>query len=730
MPNKTARQSGRRTLQGVLAGAALMAGWMVGPVSFAQAASAPALNLASTLFSDGTPQFVWPAEPGVGEPFLLRFRAGKGLVKSAVLQFAGVSYSMRKVSSDAWFDVYAAVVPGQQTSQGYYFQITPVHGRTTYLSAGGADTFQPETSEEFTLVPGFHTPAWAKGAVFYQIFPDRFYNGDPSNDVVTREYMYDGYPAIRVGQWSKVPDPTAYASGGNRTREFYGGDLQGIIDKLSYLKNLGIQALYLTPVFVSPSNHKYDTQDYSHVDPHLGVIVHDGGSLVDPSLGAAANAHASKYILRTEAPANLQASDALLARLIAKAHAMGMHVVLDGVFNHSGSFNKWFDQQHNYPNTPPTGPGADESSRSPFHDFYQFNGGTWPNNTQYDAWNGISTLPKLNYEGSPQLVKTIYAIAQKWVSPPYRADGWRLDSAGDLGYSQAYNLHFWDGFRTAVKRANPNALILAEYYNDPGPYLDGKGWDSVQNYNGFLTPVSSLLTGMEVHSGQTVSDALGNVSAFWSTMNTEMSLFPYPSLYTSMNALDNHDISRFLTRTNGQVGGDDMGSAPSQASQGIRPSVLEQGVMLDMTWPGDPTIYYGDEAGLTGWTDPDSRRTFPWGHENARLEAFYHNIIRVHNSVSSFRTGSLISFASGPNVLAYGRFDASSAAVTLINVSSRDLQVTIPAWKLDTPDGTRWAVRAAAGRRGQTATAAVVQSGGMIRVIVPGTGGLVLTSQR
>jgi len=682
--------------------------------------------VAGAVFSDETPQFVNPAEPNLNQPFKLELRVGKNQVKSANVNFAGMNYAMTKVRSDAWFDYYGATVPGQSSTQLYYFQVQPGQGAAIYYSQAGPSTTTPANASEFEVVPGFHVPNWAKGAVFYQIFPDRFYNGDSSNDDVTDEFMYDGYPDVHVSNWSKPPDGTAYNLGGNRTREFYGGDLQGIIDKLDYLKGLGIQALYLTPIFVAPSNHKYDTQDYAHVDPHLGKIVVDGGELINPKSTNVSNQQATKYIIRTENNSNLQASDAVLQELIAKAHQMGIRVVLDGVFNHTGTFNKWFDAAHIYPNTAPVGPGAFEAKNSPFHDYYAFNGGSWPNNSNYDAWQNISSLPKLNYEQSPQLVQKIYNIAEKWVTAPYHTDGWKLDPACVFGYSPNYKLYFWDGFRTAVKSANPQALILGEYYQDPGPYFDGKGWDTVQNYNAFLTPVSGFLTGVGEHSTSEQLSEKDNVPGFLSTMQNEMGLFPYQSLYTAMNALDNHDISRFLTRTNGAVGSDDLGNTAAQAGQGVHLNILEQGVLLDMTWPGDPTVYYGDEAGLSGWTDPDNRRTFPWGHENMQLENFYRNIIHVHTGLSCFRTGSLYIFNSrASNLLAYGRFDLKSAAVTVLNVGKLSETVSLPVWKLDTQNGAVWNVRASVNQPiGQKMT----EISGHVRVVVPAGGGVVLST--
>ena len=175
----------------------------------------------------------------------------------------------------------------------------------------------------------------------YQIYVDRFYNGDPSNDVETGEYSYIGDISVKVDDWEKIPAVMG-------VREFYGGDLQGVMDKLDYLQQLGVDVIYLNPVFVSPSNHKYDCQDYEHIDPHFGKIVKDGGTLVDQN--AQDNTKAQRYVIRSADRENLEASDAFFAEFVKEIHNRGMKVILDGVFNHCGSFNKWMDKERIYEN--------------------------------------------------------------------------------------------------------------------------------------------------------------------------------------------------------------------------------------------------------------------------------------------------------------------------------------------------------------------------------------------
>ena len=326
----------------------------------------------------------------------------------------------------------------------------------------------------------------------YQIYTDRFFNGDETNDVLDNEYIYIKEGTRRVTDWGKRPAAMG-------VREFYGGDLEGVRRKLDYLKELGVDVIYFNPLFVSPSNHKYDIQDYDYIDPHIGKIVMDEGALL-PSW-AKDNMQATRYINRVTRKENLEASNQLFIRLVEEIHSRGMKVILDGVFNHCGSFNKWMDRERIYENQPGYEKGAYVSADSPYRTFFHFtNEHEWPYNEYYDGWWGHDTLPKLNYENSSKLVEYILEIARKWVSPPYNVDGWRLDVAADLGLSNEYNHKFWKMFRKTVKAANPNALILAEHYGDPAAWLRGDEWDTVMNYDAFMEPLTWFFTGMEKHS--------------------------------------------------------------------------------------------------------------------------------------------------------------------------------------------------------------------------------------
>lgn len=614
-----------------------------------------ALNFGA-LFADGTDSYRHPAELSIGDSVVLRFRTGRNNVDAVYLVYNGERCKMQVERSDDLFDYYAYTISEVTADIDYYYMVLAGNVTCYYNKLGTQKDLNPDYN--FQIAPGFSVPKWARGAVFYQIFVDRFYNGDPSNDVEDNEYCYIGEGTRKVRDWFKYPDNMD-------VRSFYGGDLQGVKDKLDYLQGLGVDVIYLNPIFVSPSNHKYDIQDYDYVDPHFGKIVKDGGECLPE--GCKVNKEASKYIMRVTDKANLEASNELFAQLVEEIHKRGMRVILDGVFNHCGSFNKWLDRECIYENQEGYEKGAYVDYESPYRSFFKFQDPwQWPYNGTYNGWWGHDTLPKLNYEESEKLYEYIMRIGEKWVSPPYNVDGWRLDVAADLGYTEEFNHRFWRDFRSRVKKANPDALILAEHYGDPKAWLLGDQWDTVMNYDAFMEPITWFLTGVEKHSDEFRGDLLGNPDAFTGALRHHMSRFNQNSLEIAMNELSNHDHSRFLTRTNRRVGRiHTMG--PEAAGENINKGVFREAVVFQMTWPGAPTIYYGDEAGLCGWTDPDNRRGYPWGREDQELIQFHRDIIKVHKESEALMKGSVMFLHGEYKVVSYGRFLPGEAVVVILN---------------------------------------------------------------
>ena len=572
----------------------------------------------------------------------------------------GSEVVMSKLRSSEHFDFYYADLEDRDYLK-YYFKIIDGKNTLFFTRFGITDYLKEDALFEYNK--NFTLPEWAKGALMYQIFIDRFNRGDETNDVVDDEYIYIGLPVKHKENWNEYPSNFDVGY-------FYGGDLAGVLQKLDYLRDFGVEVIYFNPLFVSPSNHKYDTQDYDYIDPHIGVIVEDA----DGVLGEydTDNKNAVKYVKRVTSKKNLEASNELFIKLVEEAHKRNIKVIIDGVFNHCGSFNKWMDKEGIYKRADDKYPiGAYWSKESEFRSYFNFIG------DEYDGWWGHDTLPKLYYENSKKLVDEVLNIAKKWVSPPFNVDGWRLDVAADLGYSHEFNHIFWSMFREAVKSANNDAVILAEHYGDPSFWLDGKCWDGVMNYDGFMEPVSWFLTGLEKHSDREDMNLKGNADAFFLMLKNALGKMPYDSILVSMIQLSNHDHSRFLTRTNGIVGR--INSHKSEdAESGVKLEVMRQAIMMQITLPGAPTVYYGDEVGVCGFTDPDNRRTYPWGNENLELLEYHRYMNKWHRIRKELKTGSLIRLISTGGVVCYARVLKDNISVIIINAGEYTAKTDIP----------------------------------------------------
>lgn len=677
----------------------------------------------AAVFADGTAQYVSPAEPEIYDTVTLKLRVAVDNIDEAHVLTEGRCLSMHEVSRNDAFMWMAAEIGLSAAPVSYVFEI--VAGGETYFYDRFGITRNPRTENRFKLTPGFHTPDWAKGAVMYQIFVDRFYNGDPTNDVATNEYFYIDRNSRECNDWNEYP------SAESDVAVFHGGDLAGVRKKLDYLQDLGIEVLYLNPIFVSPSNHKYDNQDYDYIDPHYGVIVRDEEEGLPAWVRD--NNQSPKYVARVTSLENLEASNEFFAQFVEEVHRRGMKVIIDGVFNHCGSFNKWLDREGIYSDKEGFSKGAYKSADSPYVDFFDFkdkSSEAWPDNDSYEGWWGHNTLPKLNYEASEKLYNYIMRIARKWVSPPYNCDGWRLDVAADLGHSPEFNHKFWKDFRKNVRAANPNALILAEHYGDAGAWLMGDEWDSVMNYDAFMEPVTWFLTGMQKHSDEFRPDMLCNDKAFTRSMTYFMARFQTPSLLVAMNELSNHDHSRFLTRTNRRVGRV-ANAGPEAAERGVDRAVMREAVVMQMTWIGAPTVYYGDEAGLCGWTDPDNRRAYPWGHEDREMIRFHKEAIRIHRDYQALKTGSIMMVYTEPGILSYGRFDDCDTILVALCNNDTGKEIQIPVWKLGLTDDNLLVKLLETGSEGFGFNAHIFPiKDGCLKLYLPARGALILKNMK
>ena len=452
----------------------------------------------------------------------------------------------------------------------------------------------------------YQTPDWMKHAIVYQIFPDRFFR---AGDTPIR-----GIPR----KWGEEPYYLASQFGGTYlSNDFFGGNLDGIAEKLPYLKSLGINTIYLNPIFEAFSNHKYDTGDYENVDPSFG-----GNEAFD--------------------------------RLISACDKAGIRVILDGVFNHTGSNSRYFNKDGSYPSL-----GAYQSKESPYYSWYQFE--EYPD--KYDCWWGFTSLPHTN-ELDPSFVEYSLtgenSIVKRWLRRG--ASGWRLDVVDELPGKYVKIL------RKAVKEENPDAVIIGEVWEDASnkvsygerrEYLWGDELDSAMNY-----PLRSAVLGY----------AMGNIDA-WRFMREVTKLrenYPKEAFYAMLNLIDSHDRARAVTVLSGAP---DFPTREEQAAFTLSPEEREVGAarlkiasFLQFTLPGAPCIYYGDEAGMEGHTDPFNRRCFPWGKEDIALTDWYRHLSEMRNSHPALRTGTYETVVTVGHVLVFLRLtkdgkDAFGASV-------------------------------------------------------------------
>ena len=677
----------------------------IGAASFTHQAHAGAgVNAAALLHDSRDPLYRSPSGAApTGQAVTLRLRTAAGDAHDVTLRVWNTAdnggqggqelYPAIVVYSDGTYDYWQTTVPAQSGPRTlwYKWRVTSADGSTqvwyedhydTTLKScdqvGGAGQVygtgnDPDCSYRLNIyVAGFTAPDWMKHAVIYQIFVDRFYNGLTSNDALVQPDRYDS-------QGCKGPDGKPTTTGSylqtNWNAEpltppqgcdFFGGDLQGIIDKLSYLHGLGVNVLYLNPIFMADSNHKYDTTDYTMIDPHFGNL-------------------------------------AVWQKLVQQADAMGMRIMLDGVFNHTSSDSLYFDRYGAW-----NSGGADETQSSRYENWYQFT--TWP---QYSGWAGFNSLPQLTenqgvrnfiYAGDPNFTQDANdaALRQKYGDAPLvvnssdnsvakywlaqGASGWRLDVAENK--SDAW----WRQFRDAIKSYDPNAVSIGEHWSDASQWLLGDQQDGTMNYR-FRDAVINFFDngGVDPDTGHDSHEAY-TASQFNDHLQTVLEEYPQAAIYDSMNLVDSHDTGRILWEL-----GDTTGASAAQVAQAKQ--TLRLIALFQMTWVGAPTIYYGDEAGQTQSTyadsggvqrvDPGTRRTFPWDHQDVSLENWYRQWIGVREANPVFATGSekTLLTDNANRIVAFQRRDSSNMGLVILNADAPTNTHSVTLSLNDTPDG-------------------------------------------
>lgn len=577
------------------------------------------------------------------------------------------------------YDVWKTTLTMPSTTTVYYYKFKIVKSATTgyysddYLDdndnlnkdgTGAASDAEPFDSFQITVYdPNFHTPAWLQNANVYQIMPDRFRNGDPTNDYCVTGST-TGCPAfygvsnlLAYTTWnSPMCDPRNPSSSCyNNFNQFYGGDLKGIQNELDYLQSLGIDTFYLTPIFQARSYHRYDTDNYLHVDPALG-------------------------------------GDAAFASLEQEMDRRGMRLILDGVFNHASSDSLYFDRYHRYPTD-----GACESLSSPYRSWFHFNDNNVPcTSADYPGWAGFDSLPAFDHSNTA--VQNFFFsgtpdnVMEHWYNAG--ASGWRFDVAPDPNFPHSW----WTATRTYAKGYKSDGPLIGEIWPNASQWMAGDQMDSTMNYR-FRKNVIGFARDAEWHDDNNngVNDIPGLMpSQFDHALRAVRDDYPAPATYDMLNLLDSHDTNRalYLLTELGDTG-------LTQAKQR-----LELAALFQFTYPGAPMVMYGDEVAINAPSltsgnngpigDPYGRAPYPWtdqsgdptiyGPPDTNVESFYTKLMHLRKQYPALRTGAFVTLLTGDtqeastaaNTYAFARTLGGSAAIVALNNGSSTNNATIP----------------------------------------------------
>ena len=582
-----------------------------------------------SVYSDGTDMFVSNPQPKLGEIVRIRIRMYenapvKHVLLKSLVNGAELIVEAKKVSVEYGLAYYEAELKMAETRMQYQFYLV-CDEVIYYYNQKEITTYIPDLTYDFVLLTDYKQPEWVKEVVFYQIFPERFYNGNTENDVQSEEYMYNGHSCKKMENWNDTPLP--YEKG--FCMDFFGGDLEGVQQKIPYLKRLGVTAIYLNPIFTAPSIHKYDCIDFFHVDEHFG-------------------------------------GDEVLAELSKALHENDMKLILDISINHTGAAHKWFNKECEFFDK---SQGAYHNPDSEERSYYFFE----PNSQNYLGWANVATLPTLNYT-SEALRDVIYraedSVLKKWLKEPYNIDGWRFDVADVFARNNEIQLahELWPEIRKSIRKENDQAYILAEDWGDCGSYLQGKEWDSAMNYFGFGRVFRQFLGLPDLFLER--NPILKSVSYKMTAEDVKariiehLSKIPFVIWENQFNLFDSHDVPRV-----------------HNFSQ-VHPMEYKGMVMMQFTMIGTPNIYYGDEIGIAGDVKSDDGYRYPmvWDAETEKTEIyqFYQKLAQTKNKNAALRRGGMKFLYAKDQVLAIARFYEDDVVITLMSVNERDVNIQLP----------------------------------------------------
>ncbi len=581
-----------------------------------------------SIYTDGTKYFVSNPLPKKGEEVTISIRMLDGApIKGVILRtkLNGIEHllAMEKYKVKNNLAYYKTSVKVYEDVLHYHFYI-PTENIVYYYTQKEITTYIPDETYDFKILVDYKQPSWVKESVFYQIFPDRFCNGNKELDIKSGEYTFDGHETIHVDNWDKAPGP--YNE--NFCLDFYGGDLVGVKNKIPYLKELGVNAIYLNPIFYGATVHKYDCLDYFKVDPHLG-------------------------------------GDEALAELTDELHKNNMKIILDVSINHTGIANKWFNKEGVFFDK---SIGAYNNKDSKERKYYFFK-----DNNEYKAWFDVETLPTLNYT-SKELREIIYesedSLVKKWLKPPYSIDGWRFDVADTMARNNELQLHHevWPGINKSVKEVNENAYILAEDWSDCSEFLKGNEWDSPMNYYGSAKPIREFLGETDLSSMK--SELLQNIKYkptakdLSSRIMEHLSKLPTVIQENQFNLLDSHDVPRLHNNKN------------------ISFEEYRGAVIMIFTLIGCTSVYYGDEVGLDGRRNDMEGCRYPmnWNVDldNSPYYNLYSKLANIKRNNKAFTEGGFKIISNDDYVFSYARFTEDTLWIMVISNDNKERKIEIP----------------------------------------------------
>lgn len=582
-----------------------------------------------SVYSDGTECFVSNPQPKLFETVKIWLRVYddapvKHIFLRTVPNGAEKLVEAKKEKVENGLAYYAAELQITEKRMHYHFYLV-CDDVIYFYNQKEITTYVPDHTYDFVLLTDYKQPEWVKKSVFYQIFPERFCNGNPENDVKDGEYQLNGHDTIQIKDWDSEPLP--YEKG--FCLDFFGGDLEGVKEKIPYLKELGVTAVYLNPIFLAPSVHKYDCIDYLHVDPHFG-------------------------------------GDEALAELSKALHENDMKLILDISINHTGTAHRWFNRDGLFFDK---SEGAYNNVDSEERGFYFFK----ENSNDYLGWFDVPDLPTLNYT-SEKLRDVIYrnkdSVIRKWLRAPYNIDGWRFDVADVFARNNEVQLahELWPEIRKSIREENEDAYILAEDWGDCAAYLQGDEWDSPMNYYGCGRVIRQFLGEPDLFLGR--NEILRNIPYKMTAEDVQarvmehLSKLPYVFWQNQFNLIDSHDVSRL--HNNPKVNKDEYRGA----------------VMLLFTLVGAASIYYGDEAGVDGTIDSNEgcRYPMPWNKDFQKDEVYhlYRTLAHLKTEHKAFSEGGMKFLYAKDDIVVLARFYENEVYTTVVSVSEETKKIVIP----------------------------------------------------